>query len=68
MSQPQCPLCRSKHVVKNADGDFICTNCKAMFDPRPEEGGTYYTDPTRRLELEDEARARKLNKIGGRRR
>lgn len=65
-TKPACPLCgRRKGVVKLAD-TFKCGGCGALFDDDVSEGGSHYTDPTKRLEMEDEQRARKINRLGRR--
>ena len=58
---PPCPLCRSTRTYRStdnpADHSWRCKDCSAWFEP-DDEGGDYCTDPTRRLEREEE-RARK---------
>lgn len=59
---PKCLVCgrrKTVHRVGNEGSTYKCTGCGAMFDPDPDEGGTYYTDPTKRLEREDEDRVRR---------
>lgn len=62
---PPCPLCKSKKVIKSGDRNFFCTRCKATFDDASDEGGDYFTDPTRRAELVDEAEQRRKRKLRG---
>jgi hypothetical protein len=52
--------------VIDAAGEFFCRRCQGFFDGI-EEGGTHFNDPTKRIELEDERRAAKVRKLGGRR-
>jgi ribosomal protein L37AE/L43A len=54
MSKPACPGCASTSVEQH-DGDFyFCVKCQNLFDANPGEGGDYYTDPTKRLEKQEE--------------
>lgn len=64
--KPKCPRCGRIKAVVQAGGYFHCGGCGAMFDGDLSEGGSYYADPTKRLELEDEQRARKNNRLGRR--
>ena len=50
----KCPFCGSKKVADHGDHVFHCAACDKYFDDMPEEGGTYFADPTRRLEREEE--------------
>ena len=56
-AMPPCPLCgQSKDVVGNISMDlFRCTKCGATFDTE-DDGGNFFTDPTKRLEIADERR------------
>lgn len=52
---PPCPMCgKNKHVIVQADG--YCCKIHGLFDDDPNEGGTAYTDPSRRMEKEEERR------------
>lgn len=35
-----CPACGRSHPVR-ADGLFYCTNCQALYDDDPNEGGAW---------------------------
>jgi len=53
---PPCPKCKSKKQVTvfGVVGDmFNCGRC-SLFDIEPEEGSTVFSDPSRRMELEEE--------------
>lgn len=53
----RCPWCgRRKSVV--AEGEtFYCTACSRRFDSDPNEGGDYFSDPSKRLERSEEKRS-----------
>lgn len=64
---PACINCGRRNKVQRIGQEmFRCLGCGATWDLDPNEGGTHYTDPTRRIELEDEQRARKVNRLGRR--
>lgn len=61
IANPKCLVCGRRKTVQRVGSEgstYKCLGCGAMFDPDPDEGGTYYTDPTKRLEREDEDRVR----------
>lgn len=60
----KCPRCGRTCVPQG--GYLWCTHCKALFDEDENEGGDYFTDPTRRLELAEEREARREDRNGGR--
>lgn len=62
-----CPKCGRKQPVRTEDAMYWCDNCRCQFDGTPDEGGTYFSDPTKRLELEDENRIRRQNRTRARR-
>lgn len=48
---PPCPVCRTpKNVQALAGGEFVCKQCRGLFDDRPNEGGDYFENPAKRLE------------------
>lgn len=56
MAKPKkkkCPFCRSTNIYHQKDGNFWCRFCKATFDSQPNEGGSHYNDPTKRLERQE---------------
>lgn len=63
-----CPKCGRKQSYRTADALYFC--CGRQFDDSPDEGGDYFSDPTKRLELADEARVKRQNRtrarLGGR--
>lgn len=56
--KPRCPVCDTAKFVtlQGVDGDMgYCGKCKGTFDAiDPDEGSNYFTDPSRRMELEEE--------------
>jgi hypothetical protein len=48
----KCPYCGRIKCVSPTDRENVhfCGHCKVYFDDDPEEGGDYYTDPSRRME------------------
>ena len=60
---PKCPACKDRgKVVAMSQSMFRCLKCLGNFDDDPDEGGTHFADPSRRmLEQEKEAR-RKTNR------
>lgn len=54
MKSKQCPKCRKRQTTDYRDGGYYCHNCRMEFDDDSDEGGTYYNDPTRRIEREEE--------------
>jgi hypothetical protein len=68
---PPCPVCKtSLHVNKiGLTGEtFHCGRCGGLFDPSPDEGGDFFSDPSKRLELQDEREQARIKRLGGRRR
>ena len=53
----RCPGC-NRPKPKSSVGLYICDHCGAQFDDDPDEGGSHFADPSRRIELEDERRMR----------
>lgn len=53
----KCPKCGRPQKPGDGQRIFWCDWCKMQFDDEPEEGGSYFSDPTRRAELADERRA-----------
>lgn len=49
MALPKCPVCKKRDKV-TMNGDLhYCGRCRGLFDSDPNEGGTAYSDPTKRL-------------------
>jgi hypothetical protein len=64
---PDCPRCKTnRHAVPNGDRQWFCHGCKGLFDDEPDEGGTYYSDPSKRLEKQEDFQQRQEKR--GRRR
>ena len=61
-----CPFCSSKKVAvleKGPRAMYRCCGCEALFDDEPDEGGDYSSkDPSRRMEREEAAEARRRAK------
>ncbi len=56
---PDCPRCRDNSLVFEDDERGLwCHRCKVAFDNDPNEGGDFFNDPTKRIEVR-EARANK---------
>lgn len=57
----QCPQCgnRSPKSIFQIADTFKCGRCGGMFDNDPDEGGTHYSDPSKRLERAEDERARR---------
>ncbi len=64
--QVACPKCNRKQPYRSADSIYFCDECRMQFDDSPDEGGTYFSDPSRRMELEDERRAQKQQRTKAR--
>lgn len=48
---PLCPWCHNRrYVYEDGDRNYFCARCKRIFDDDPDEGGDFFTDPTRRSE------------------
>ena len=57
-TKARCPRCNVP-VAGNGSGFYRCPKCLGTFDDDPDEGGDYSTDPSKRIEREDEQRARR---------
>jgi len=57
--QVRCPRCNRPQPDTGPDSIYWCGDCRCQFDGEPEEGGNYFSDPTKRAELADERRSRK---------
>lgn len=51
MSKPKCPVCQ--RVGKQVSPGMFRCGLGHLFDSNPFEGGTAYTDPTKRLEVRE---------------
>lgn len=63
-----CPRCRRKQPVREDAAQYWCDECRVLFDDAPDEGGDYCTDPTRRIERQEEQadRIRRQNRTRAR--
>lgn len=67
-ANPPCPVCRTNKHVNQHDGDcYFCNRCKGIFDNDPDEGGSCFNDPSKRLERQEEQRKREMQRRFGRR-
>lgn len=59
--KPACPRCqnRSQRSILQIADTYKCGRCGAMYDNDPDEGGTHYSDPSKRLERAEDERARR---------
>ncbi len=65
---PDCPKCSSNRAVyEDGDRKLWCTNCKVSFDNDPTEGGDYFNNPTKRIEVQEAWEAAKTADKGRRR-
>jgi len=60
----RCPFCRSKKVAEHGHRTYVCARCNAWFDDDPDEGGDYFSDPTKRMTVRErqEQRAKRAKK------
>lgn len=54
-----CPKCKRKQPARTPDAIYWCDDCRCQFDNDPDEGGSVFSDPSRRAELEDEAQSKR---------
>lgn len=55
-----CPACGTRQPMRlPGESIYRCDKCGGMFDDSPDEGGDYSTDPSRRLEQQEEQAMRK---------
>ena len=53
-----CPRCGKATTPHDRDM-WWCEACRALWDNDPDEGGDYSSDPSRRLERQEEQRAKR---------
>lgn len=63
---PACPQCGNRKGIQQIAETYKCPRCGGLFDDDPLEGGSHYSDPAKRLEKEEEHRARKNDRLNGR--
>lgn len=55
----KCPRCgRPQPKTLGPDGIYFCGHCEVQYDSEPDEGGSHFNDPSKRIELEDERRVK----------
>lgn len=58
-SKVSCPRCGRKQPRQGVDAIYYCPNCRGQFDDDPDEGGSHYNDPTKRVEKQEGRRPRR---------
>ena len=58
----KCPRCGRPSSKEVSHRNWLCDWCDMLFDDDPDEGGTYCTDPTRRLENEEREKERRAKR------
>lgn len=64
----ECPGCGAAQPDQGPSAEYTCMKCGGFFDATPDEGGSYFNDPTKRIENADEKRHRKQSRLGTNRR
>lgn len=60
IENPPCPCCKTnKHVELNGRDAYFCGKCSSLFDFEPNEGGDYFSDPSKRMERAEERAQRR---------
>lgn len=49
----RCPRCQRKQQ-QTPQGLYFCEVCRMQFDDDPDEGGSYWNDPAKRLEKQEQ--------------
>lgn len=55
----RCPRCGRKQPRLGPDALYHCPAGCGTFDDDPDEGGSYYNDPSKRLEKQEQFKARR---------
>lgn len=50
----KCPRCKRPQRLRTPDALYKCDGCGGLFDGEASEGGDYYSDPSRRLEKQEQ--------------
>ena len=61
-----CPGCNRSQPKRSASAIYWCEHCRCQFDDEPDEGGSHFSDPSKRLERADEQRIRNQNRTRAR--
>lgn len=56
-----CPKCGRRQDFNGAHAIYWCPSCRMQFDDDPDEGGSFYADPAKRLEKAEERQGRFKN-------
>jgi ribosomal protein L37AE/L43A len=64
--QVACPGCGGKQPARSSDAIYWCEKCLSQFDAEGDDGGDFFSDPTKRIELEDERRVQRQSRMGAR--
>jgi ribosomal protein L37AE/L43A len=54
----QCPRCGKPQPRRGPDAIYRCEKCGALHDGDPDEGGSHYNDPSKRLENQEQRKRR----------
>lgn len=54
-----CPGCGRSQPFQTPDSLYWCDVCQCQFDDDSDEGGDYFTDPTKRLDRQEQRAARR---------
>lgn len=52
----------SRRQDRTDAGIYYCPTCRMQFDDEPDEGGDYLTDTSRRMEQQEEWKARRSDR------
>lgn len=50
---PRCPACNRRTLDTGPSDLYWCDHCRASFDLSGDDGGDYFDDPTKRLEVQE---------------
>jgi ribosomal protein L37AE/L43A len=63
----RCPRCNEPQPHRGPTALYRCDRCKAEFDSDLEEGGDYFNNPEKRLELQEREEQRRQQRRNGER-
>lgn len=58
----RCPGCGRPQAHRGNGAIYYCPHCKGQFDDDPDEGGSYYNDPSKRLDKQEQFKARRAKR------
>lgn len=53
-----CPGCKTTQPKRSDDAIYYCDKCRCQYDATPDEGGSHYSDPSMRMQRQEEFAAR----------